>query len=110
MHDVQVELYIDCGQEPEAMFDKLMASKDAIETQFGGSLEWQRLEEKRACRIRKVLEVGGYRADEAKWPEVQDAMIDAMVRLQAAHTQAVARDSEGIPFCRLRRPGDNPRL
>lgn len=86
-HGAHVELYIDRGKDSEevnkAIFDKLLKSKDAVEEAFGGSLEWQRLEGKRACRIRKQIALGGYR-DEAKWPEIQDAMIGAMIRLAKA--------------------------
>jgi len=84
-HDAGVDLYIDTGgmAENKAIFDKLMASADAAEAAFGGELEWQRLEEKRACRVKKQISTGGYR-DEQMWPEIQDAMIDAMVRLEKA--------------------------
>jgi hypothetical protein len=86
-HEVNVELYIDRGKdaddENETIFDTLAASKAAIEDAFGAPLEWQRLEGKRACRIKKEIGLGGYR-DEAKWPAIQDAMIDAMVRLDRA--------------------------
>lgn len=82
------ELYIDRGKDAEeenkAIFDSLAASKEQIEAQFGEPLMWQRLEGKRACRIGKRLESGGYRDEEEKWPEVQDAMIDAMIRLERA--------------------------
>lgn len=83
-HEVCVELYIDRGKDSEeenkAIFDQLAASKDSIERNFGDSLEWQRLEGKKACRIKKEIKTGGYR-DESKWPEIQEAMIDAMIRL-----------------------------
>lgn len=54
-----------------------------LKADFGESLEWQRLDSRRACRIKKDIDVGGYR-DEAKWPEIHDAMIDAMIRLEKA--------------------------
>jgi hypothetical protein len=58
-HEGAVELYIDrgkeAGDESKTIFDSLAASKDAIEKEFGGPLEWQRLEGKRACRIRKII-------------------------------------------------------
>jgi uncharacterized membrane protein len=47
-------------------------------------LFWQRLDDKQACRIAHTLTVGGYRSDESKWPGIQDAMIDAMTRLEKA--------------------------
>jgi hypothetical protein len=87
-HEGAAELYIDrgkeAGDESKTIFDSLAASKDAIEKEFGGPLEWQRLEGKRACRIKKITPLGGYRDDESKWPSIQDAMIDAMIRLEKA--------------------------
>ena len=87
-HAATVELYIDRGKEAEkenkAIFDHLLAAKDEIERVFGESLEWQRLEDRRGCRIRKRFTVGGWRDDPAKWPEVYAAMVDAMIRLEKA--------------------------
>jgi hypothetical protein len=86
-HDAGVELYIDrskeSGIENEQIFDKLAASRDAIEEAFGVPLDWQRLENSRACRIKKQIELGGYR-DEPEWSEVHEAMIEAMTRLEKA--------------------------
>jgi len=90
--DTQVELYIDQG-EAEAnkrIFDQLFASKEKIEEAFGEPLEWQRLDDRRACRIRHVLTFGGL-ADRDRWPEIQEAMIDAMVRLEKALKPQVKR-------------------
>jgi hypothetical protein len=85
-HGSGVELYIDRGRESGdenmRIFDALYAHRDEVEANFGGSLDWQRLETKRACRIRIDFE-GGYR-DEDRWPQIQDAMINAMIRLEAA--------------------------
>ncbi|MBU0495130.1 MAG: DUF4268 domain-containing protein [Chloroflexi bacterium] len=83
--DQRPELYIDTGKAEanERIFDQLLASKDEIETAFGGPLEWQRLEGRQACRIRCRLTVGGL-TDQDRWPEIQAAMIDAMVRLEQA--------------------------
>lgn len=93
-HDAHVELYIDRGKDSEKenkeIFDQLAESKDSIEKAFGEPLEWERLEGKRACRIRKLLVLGGYQ-DEANWPEIQEAMIDAMVRLAKALKPHIAR-------------------
>lgn len=94
MDDGQVELYIDRGDGSEewnkSTFDKLCSHKDDVERAFGGPLEWQRLEGKRACRIRKILEGGGL-ANEEQWPKIQDAMIDAMIRFEKALRSFVER-------------------
>lgn len=84
-HESRVELYIDRGKEKEdenvEIFDHFYGHKNEVESSFGEPLEWQRLEGKRACRIRKVNELGGYR-DQEKWPEINAAMIESMIRLE----------------------------
>jgi hypothetical protein len=83
-----VELYIDRGagqtEENKRIFDRLHGQKKAIEGAFGGELSWQRLDGKQGCRIASIVAVGGYRSAESKWPGIQDAMIDAMNRLEKA--------------------------
>lgn len=93
-HDSQVELYIDRGKDSEdwnkEVFDALYESKEAIEAEFGDTIEWQRLDNRRACRIMKTIDLGGYR-DEDKWPEIHDAMIDAIIRLEKALRPHIVR-------------------
>jgi hypothetical protein len=83
----RVELYIDLGKGTEERtlraFRALEDQKAAIEAAFGEDLIWQDLPESRGCRISFEQE-GGWSAPEGLWPEVQDRMIDAMVRLEAA--------------------------
>ena len=87
-HTSEIELYIDRGRdadsENEEIFNTLQKSKEEIEKTFGESLEWARLKEQRSCRIVKQFSLGGYHDDEKKWGEIQDAMIDAMIRLEKA--------------------------
>ena len=89
-----VELYIDRGAEDveanKRLFDRLPGNKEEIERAFGGELSWQRLDAKRSCRVAHTFVVGGWRSDEAKWPEAQDAMIDGMVRLEKALKPQIA--------------------
>ena len=66
------------------------ATRSEIERAFGGELSWQRLDAKRSCRVAHTIAVGGWRSDESKWPEVQDAMIDGMVRLERALKPQIA--------------------
>ncbi|MDP2045712.1 MAG: DUF4268 domain-containing protein, partial [Deltaproteobacteria bacterium] len=85
-HQTRVELYIGKGNHDvnKEIFDRLVAAKGEIETDFGGPLEWERLEGKQSCRIKKDLNQGGYRDDEQTWPKVHEAMVDTMIRLHKA--------------------------
>jgi len=82
------ELYIDRGkgaeEENKAIFDQLAAHKAEIDQAFGGALSWERMEGKRACRIRHSESGGGYRSPEDEWPALQDRIIRAMDRLEKA--------------------------
>ena len=86
--ECQVELDIDRGvvriEENKRIFDRLHSHKKEIEGAFGGELSWQRLDDKQGCRIASLVPIGGYRSAESKWPEIQDAMIDTMARLEKA--------------------------
>lgn len=99
-HDAQVELYIDRGKgaeaENERLFNQLGYSQKDIERDFGESLSFARLEGRRASRIAKRLENGGYR-DEERWPEIQEAMIDAMIRLEKALKPRIRRLKAAVP-------------
>jgi Domain of unknown function (DUF4268) len=82
-----VELYIDHDQDTgrgnKAIFDALHSQKASVERDFGGALEWERLDDKRASRIKYEFRDGGL-ATPATWPHLQDQMIDAMIRLEKA--------------------------
>lgn len=82
------ELYIDRGKDAEeenkSIFDQLLAHKGDIDAAFGAALSWERLEGKRACRIRHTQAGGGYRSPEDQWPALQDAVIKDMDRLERA--------------------------
>jgi len=91
-----VELYIDRGEaeENKRIFDKIQDHKDEVEKRFGGALSWERLETKRACRIKHIIELGGYRSPEQDWSAIQKEMVDAMTRLEASLKPAL--DSLGL--------------
>jgi hypothetical protein len=82
-----VDLYIDRGKDLETengnIFDRLLAAKSEIEKNFGGPLDWDRMEGKRACRLRKRIMVGGY-LEEQEWPTVHETMVKNMIQLDKA--------------------------
>jgi len=93
-HESLIEIYIDrganCDEENKSIFDQLSLHKDEIEEQIGGPLEWQRLDEKRACRIKKPISLGCYRTDESQWQPIFESMVDAMIALEKAMSPHIA--------------------
>ncbi len=84
--DARVELYISRNgdyAQSKATFDALAADRESIDDAFGGDLKWERMDNAITSKIVKYIDVGGY-ADESRWADVQEAMIDAMVRLNKA--------------------------
>lgn len=81
------ELFIDRGKDSgevnKSIFDQLAAHKREIEAAFGAPLEWDRMEGRRASRIRS-MQSGGYRSPEEEREQVQKTLVDRMNRLNAA--------------------------
>ncbi len=88
----RIELYIDTQDQTtnKQYFDQLYAHKDAIEQAFGAALDWQRLDHRRASRIAYHIQGKGGIRDKERWHELQQAMIDAMIRLERAFRPYVA--------------------
>jgi hypothetical protein len=84
-----VELYIhisagaDSKLKSKEIFHKLMRDKKTIEAKFCGSLDWQELPEKIACRICAHID-GGTKSPQEDWPAIHTVMVDAMMRLFSA--------------------------
>ena len=85
MRGARVELYIDSedGDKNQQYFEALFLRKDMIEAAFGSPLDWQPLEGRRACRIKKTYATGGYR-DEDVWDAVYEELAVAMAKLETA--------------------------
>ncbi|MFC1719910.1 DUF4268 domain-containing protein [Pseudomonadota bacterium] len=80
----RTELYIDRGDRDENkfVFDELLKLKEQIEHDFGEPLVWERLDDKRASRIKS--EVEGNIFEEESWDELIGEMVDRMVRMETA--------------------------
>ena len=78
----QVGLYIDRGdgsdEENAKIFDALHTKREEIEAAFGSTLEWQRADSHRYCRIAKSIGYADF-SDKDTWPALQDEMIKAMI-------------------------------
>jgi hypothetical protein len=77
-----IELYIDGGDGEENLqyLKQLEKSKSQIENEFGDKFSWEELEEKRACRIRFIIE--NKSITEIDWKKAQDEMISSMERFE----------------------------
>ena len=87
-----VELYIDTGtqEDNKRIYDGLQSHQAEIDAAFGGELKWLRLDHRKASRL-VYMASGGLRSEESQWPSIQDAMIDAMVRLEKAISPHLAQ-------------------
>jgi len=66
-----------------AVFNMLREQQSAVEARFGGTLDWQELPGSQGCRVCTHLH-GGWKSREVDWPDMQDRIIDALVRLEHA--------------------------
>jgi hypothetical protein len=82
---VGVELYINNNKD---LFDKLYAQKDEIEQKLGLSLEWQRLDGKKAARI--LYRMYGLNFDDhSNYESLMNQMIDKAVLFSAVFKKYV---------------------
>lgn len=90
MHDsgLDLSIYRQDAAENKRLFDTLFERKEEIERVFGGPLEWDRYNQGRGSFIRYRLVGGGLLARES-WLEIQDRMIETIVRFQKALEPAI---------------------
>lgn len=80
---VRVEVYIDSGSKSknEAIFDALFLQKETINAAYGTSLEWEKLETKRACRI-AIYRDGDIDADSEALVEIKKWVIANLLKMR----------------------------
>lgn len=85
----RTEVYMSRGntEENKFIFDKLLLQKDEIEKQTG-VLEWERLDNKKACRIKQELRnVSLYEKDD--WVKMSDFLISSMLKIETAFKKSL---------------------
>ena len=80
---VRTEIYIDMGDQTKnkELFDKLFEQKEIIEKEFGNELTWERLDDKRACRICSYID-GSISADTTQLEEIKRWAIENMLKFK----------------------------
>jgi hypothetical protein len=91
-NNARIELYIDFNDKEmnKRFFDKLFQNKTEIETAIGENLVWDRLDGNRASTIRLMIDDNGLN-DMKRWPELQDKMIQAMIKFEGTFKPYVDR-------------------
>ncbi len=87
--ETRVELYVDSAVKEvnKALFDHLYEQRSVVESEFGDTLIWQRLDDKRASRI--SFTVSGGWVDDTTWSSAIESSADAMEKLYGALSQRV---------------------
>jgi hypothetical protein len=82
-----VELFIDRGpdkkDETDKIYEKILIDREKTESLFGEPLIWDRVEGRRVCRIKSICKLGGLK-DEELWDNIQEDLVDRMMRLEKA--------------------------
>lgn len=80
---VRAELYIDTpdAEQNEELLNHLMKNRAAIEKDFGEPLAWERLDEKRACRV-ACYRPGTIEESSEKLEEIHSWAVDRLLRFK----------------------------
>ncbi len=84
------EIYINRGNQEinQELFDFIFEMKDSIESDFGGELIWERMNDKITCRIKSELKGVSY-FEQNDWNKMFDFMIDSSVRMEKAFKKPI---------------------
>lgn len=90
---VRTELYIDFGdaEKNKMLFDRLSEQKEDIHHSFGGDLEWEPMDEKRACRITAYRD-GSIDATKEELAQIKDWHIETLVKMKKTLTPFIKRN------------------
>lgn len=79
----RVELYIDKDDKDwnESLFDELENERETIQSELGETLEWRRLDNRRACRI-EVVRPGSIDDSSEALQDIQGWMVDYLLKFK----------------------------
>lgn len=79
---IELEIRRSATEDNKFLFDFLAATKDDIEAEFGESLEWLRLDDKKSSRVQFSCEADGFNKD--TWPQSVEWHLKYMSKLEQA--------------------------
>jgi len=91
---VEVNLERIDGAENKWIFDQLYKEKEQIESEFGDKLEWLRLDDNKASRIKYSKIFEGF--NEENWPEMIEWLIKHFRRLEPVFNERVQKLSSSL--------------
>jgi len=73
--EIRIDFYLShpAKEENKEIFDLMYAKKAIIEESFGKELIWQRLDDKKACRVKYSKDIDGF--DEENWDDMIEWLI-----------------------------------
>ena len=89
---VRAEVYIDQGDQDKnkKLFDALQLVEDKITSNYGNSLEWERLDDKRACRI-AIYRDGVIESSDSDLEELHKWHIENLLKIKEVFTPEVQK-------------------
>jgi len=90
----RTELYIDQGdyEQNKELFDALQAKSDGIENEYGSKFTWERLDDKRACRITLYRDAVIDSAD-SELEQIRQWHINNLLKIKAIFTPILQKIS-----------------
>ena len=79
--------------ENKWLFDRLKAQREQLERDFGGTLQWRRMDDRKSSRIDWSRSFDSYSRD--VWPEIAEWLAEHVSRLESAfkpHLQRLNRE------------------
>lgn len=78
------EVYIDRGDATlnNDLFDMLFSERESLESQFKTKLAWEKLDERRACRV-AIYRAGRIEDDQERLDEIRGWMIECLLKFKA---------------------------
>ena len=90
---VVLDLQRGSKEENKWLFDRLEEQREQLERDFGGTLEWRRMDDKKSSRIDMSRSFDSYNKD--VWPEITKWLAEHVSRLESAfkpHLQRLNRE------------------